>query len=311
LPADWPDEADAHPDRRDDQLAARASAHPARAEPEFPSRQEAYVSLRIAEATERTTTTQQTAASEQAALEKWAKAAQEARWMWTEYQRRWPDQDGPHSSHPDDPQGSWRGNGDRSLGPIENRQVEASYHELERRERERLTPAMREIEGQDPGRHLVGLKDSVKGLDRTKEKVCDKMEEFGALAEQAISKVSDVIRYTFQYRQANYTTGIWADMGRLRDYGFDLLKISNSWRDSAEYRGVNSQWIDAETGQRFEVQFHTRISFEAKRLTHPAYERVRTQRADTFEELVLDAFQKKVAANVPSPPGASDIPDYP
>ena len=33
--------------------------------------------------------------------------------------------------------------------------------------------------------------------------------------------------------------------------------------------------------------------------------------ADKFEELVLDAFQKKVSADVPVPPGAVDIPDYP
>ena len=33
----------------------------------------------------------------------------------------------------------------------------------------------------------------------------------------------------------------------------------------------------------FEVQFHTRISFEAKQLTHGAYERLRSQQADAFE----------------------------
>jgi len=47
------------------------------------------------------------------------------------------------------------------------------------------------------------------------------------------------------------------------------------------------------------VQFHTHISFEAKQLTHGAYERLRTQQADKFEELVLEAFQKKVTAEVP------------
>jgi hypothetical protein len=59
------------------------------------------------------------------------------------------------------------------------------------------------------------------------------------------------------------------------------------------------------------VQFHTHISFEAKQLTHKAYERLRTKQADIFEELVLEAFQKKVTADVPVPPGAADIPDYP
>ena len=96
----------------------------------------------------------------------------------------------------------------------------------------------------------------------------------------------------------------------MKGEGFELQKLKNSW-SGEEYKGVNSQWIEPDTGQRFEVQFHTRISFEAKQLTHAAYELLRTKQADVFEELVLEAFQKKVAADVPLPLGAADIPDYP
>ena len=35
------------------------------------------------------------------------------------------------------------------------------------------------------------------------------------------------------------------------------------------------------------------------------------QQADKFEQMVLEAFQKKVTAEVPVPPGADGIPDYP
>ncbi|HWG61822.1 MAG TPA: hypothetical protein VG253_08930, partial [Streptosporangiaceae bacterium] len=55
-----------------------------------------------------------------------------------------------------------------------------------------------------------------------------------------------------------------------------------------------------------------RISFEAKQLTHTAYERLRTAtKPDKFEQMVLEAFQRKVTGEVPVPPGAADIPDYP
>ena len=136
------------------------------------------------------------------------------------------------------------------------------------------------------------------------------MKEFRRSPEEAVSHVPDAIRYTFQYREAHYTQGVWADIERLKDQGFELQKLKNSW-SKEQYKGINSQWIEPETGQRFEVQFHTRISFEAKQLTHDAYERLRTNQVDMFEELVLEAFQKKVAADVPVPPGATDIPDYP
>ena len=120
----------------------------------------------------------------------------------------------------------------------------------------------------------------------------------------------DAVRYTFEYREAHYTRGVWADIGRLREQGFELHSLRNTWSDD-QYKGVNSQWIEPDTGQRFEVQFHTRISYEAKQLTHDAYKRLRTHQADKFEELVLEAFQRKVTADVPVPPGATDIPDYP
>ena len=120
----------------------------------------------------------------------------------------------------------------------------------------------------------------------------------------------DAIRYTFQYQEARYTQGVLADIERLKDQGFELDKLKNSWSDE-QYKGINSQWIEPDTGQRFEVQFHTRISFEAKQLTHGAYERLRSEQADALEELVLEAFQKKVAAEVPVPLGADGITDYP
>ena len=169
---------------------------------------------------------------------------------------------------------------------------------------------MRAIESQDPSRHLAGFDNRLKGRDRIKEKVVDKMEEFGFSPEEATSNVSDMIRYTFEYREAYYTQGVWSDISRLKDEGFQLHILKNDW-SAEQYKGINSQWIEPQSSQRFEVQFHTPISFEAKQLTHEAYERLRTRQADKFEELVLEAFQKKVSGEVPVPPGATDIPDYP
>ena len=169
---------------------------------------------------------------------------------------------------------------------------------------------MRAIESQDPDRHLIGFEHRLKGRDRIKNKVCRGMRNFGRSLEQAVSRVPDAIRYTFEYREARYTQGVWTDIERLKGEGFTLHNLWNAWSKD-QYKGINSQWIDPESGQRFEVQFHTHVSFEAKQLTHPAYERLRTRQPDKFEQMVLEAFQKKVSADVPLPPGAADIPDYP
>jgi hypothetical protein len=310
--ADLPDESDVPPDRRDDQSdGGGRPGRPQGAEAETRSREECYVALRVNVAAEQSVTARRVTAEEQAAAEKWDKDAEESRWMWSEYQRRWPSEERAQVKRPDDEPGTWRGEANRSLNPEDNTRVETACDQINDREREKISPAMRAIESQDPDRHLIGFEDCLKGRDRVKEKVFDKIKEFVYFSpEEAIASVSDAIRYTFRYRENHYTQGVLADIGRLREQGFELHKLWNAWSDE-KYKGINSQWIDPDTDQRFEVQFHTRISFEAKQLTHDAYKRLRTHQADKFEQMVLEAFETKVAAEVPVPPGAADIPDYP
>ena len=311
---DLPDEADESPDgyadRRDDEGGGGQPIRPGRAEAETRNRQEYYADLRTAVSTEESTAVRRITAEEHAAAKKWGKSIEESRWMWTEYQRRWPAEERTPVRRPDDAPGSWRGEGNRSLKPEANGRVEAACDQIADREREKISPAMRAVESQDPDRHLIGFEHRLKGRDRIKDKVSRGIRNFGRTPEQAVSRVPDAIRYTFEYREARYTQGVWADIGRLKEEGFQLHSLWNAWSKD-QYKGINSQWTDPESGQRFEVQFHTRISFEAKQLTHPAYERLRTRQPDKFEQMVLEAFQKKVSADVPVPPGAPDIPDYP
>jgi hypothetical protein len=313
--ADLPDEPDVppdgHPDRRDDQAGdGGRSAQGGGIEAETRSRQECYDDLRVADAANQSVRARQATADEQAAYEKWDKTKEECQWMWTEYERKWPPEERPQIDKSRVEPGAWRDEGNRDLDPADNARVETACDRIAKLEEDKITPAMREVESKDLDRHLVGLNHCLKDRDRIKEKVCDKMEEKGRTPEEAISLIPDTIRFTFQYPEARYTQGVWAEITRLTEQGFEQHTRRNCWSDD-QYKGINSQWIEPGTGQRFEVQFHTRISFEAKELTHKAYERIRTHQADKFEELVLEALQRKVTADVPVPPGAADIPDYP
>ena len=305
---------DDHPDRRDDHDGTGDHTGRARNDPaETRTRQEYYSELRATVSREESAVARQTTAEEQAATEKWQEKVTESRWIWTEYQRKWPPTERPSTDRSTDPSDAWRGERGRSLDSADNSRVEAECDRIARREEERISPAMRSVESQDPNRHLIGFDDRLKGRDRIKEKVLGTIKDFSRSPEQAVSLVPDTIRYTFQYREASYTQGVWADIERLKNEGFKLHKIRNSWADDHDqYKGINSQWIEPDTGQRFEVQFHTRISFEAKQLTHTSYERLRTStKPDKFEQMVLEAFQRKVTGEVPVPRGAADIPDYP
>jgi len=311
---DLPEEADVppdgHVDRRDDQTGSGRTSRPGNTEAETRSHEECYNDLRVAEAKEKSVTAQRITAEEQAAAETWNEKQAESRSLWAEYQRKWPPEERRPVDRSSGPPGSWRGEGGRSLEVEDNSRVEAACDRIAELERQKITPALRAVESQDPDRHLVGFKDRRKGRDRIKEKVCDTVKERGRSLEDAVSLVPDAIRCTFQYRESRYTEGVWADITRLKDQGFELEKLKNCW-SKEEYKGINSQWIEPESGQRFEVQFHTRISFEAKQLTHDAYKLLRAYQVDSFEELVLDAIQKKIASDVPVPPGAADVPDYP
>jgi hypothetical protein len=300
---DRPDDADTPSDNPADRTSAPANdaQHSGASHLETRYREEYY----HAQKERATTGTRQ----EAPASDTWTETANLARWMWGEYHCRWPPEERPPVNRSTDPPGSWRSDSNRFLDTAANARIEAECHRIVEREQEKISPAMRDTENQDPSRHLIGFEHRRKSRDRIKEKVHDNLNEYSLSLDEAISFIPDAIRYTFQYEEVRYTQGVREDITRLEGQGFTLDKLKNSWSDD-QYKGINSQWIERDTGQRFEVQFHTRISLEAKQLTHDAYARLRTLQTDKFEEMVLEAFQKKVSSEVPIPPGAAEIPDY-
>jgi hypothetical protein len=174
-----------------------------------------------------------------------------------------------------------------------------------------VTPAMLRIESEDPTRHLVGLDHCLKGKDRLTEKVSRQVDAQPSLTyENAFASVKDAIRYTFQYPDERYADGVRTDCERLESASFELVELRNTW-DNDEYKGINSRWKIPETGQLFEVQFHTEDSFEAKQRSHGAYEKLRHPDTPPAERDAMRSFQREVTARVPAPVGAADIPDYP
>ena len=198
---------DGHGDHRDNQGDDGRAGRAGGVQPETRYRQEYDAELRVAAAVEKSVTRQQAAAREEAAAEKWGEKVEEGRWMWGEYQRRWPPEERAPVDRSKDPPGSWHGEGNRVLDPAANGRVEAEYDLLAEREREKISPALRAVESQDPDRQLIGFDHRVKGRDRIKEKVHQTIKESNRSPEQAVSLVPDAIRFTFQYREAHYTQG--------------------------------------------------------------------------------------------------------
>lgn len=189
-------------------------------------------------------------------------------------------------------------------------EIDRAYERVREIERIIVTPAMKRIESEDPGRRLAGLEHSLKGKDRLTEKVDDWMSAQADLtAVKAISLIKDAIRYTFMYDETAYSAGVRADCDRLESPGFTPVDRQNSWEDD-QYKGINSRWREPDSGMLFEVQFHTQESLDAKELTHPAYERIRDTKTPPDEVRRMKEYQREVCAGITIPPEATEIPDY-
>jgi hypothetical protein len=150
----------------------------------------------------------------------------------------------------------------------------------------------------------------LKGEDRLKEKIADEMTAKPWLTvRQALDTVADAVRFTLVYTPDRYATGVRADVERLKAEGFELITLKNLWAGD-QYKGVNSQWRRPETGLRFELQFHTPESLEAKELTHKAYERIRGKQTSPAERRELEEFQRRVNAVILAPLGGDEIKNF-
>jgi hypothetical protein len=244
-----------------------------------------------------------------AAREAWALAAPELQAEWDAHKERYPDRE--RLAARTQPDGSWVGDGGRRLTPEQNAEATKFSADLRDEAWQTIRPAMDRVAAADPERKLAGLEHMLKGEDRLKEKIADDLRGKPGLAvRSALDTVADAVRFTLEYPPERYAEGVLRDVDLLKSEGFELIKLKNLWH-AEQYKGVNSQWRLPETGTRFEMQFHTPESREAKELTHEAYERIRSVAAlPATEEQALEDFQRRANTLLMTPPGTDAIKDF-
>jgi hypothetical protein len=238
----------------------------------------------------------------------WWQALPRLKEQWENHKERWPEQPPPPADHPPPEPNSWRGDSGQYLNTEENLVAEHALERIRTAE-EHVSPVLQEIKAEVPGCDLVGLEFRLKGEDRFKEKIS---AELRAKPDRPIAAISesmpDALRYTFQFDSANYADGYWNILHHMELDGYQMEFSRNTW-SGPQYKGINTRWRTP-AGQVFEVQFHTQESFDAKQLTHEAYERIRNPAASDQERGELHKFQSRVSANIPLPEDALTIPDY-
>jgi hypothetical protein len=239
----------------------------------------------------------------------WGEALPNLKEQWDRHEERWPPEQRPPIDRSIDEPGCWRGDSGRRLSARDNAYADAVCDRIAKAEAQ-ITTRVEEAERTSAG-ELAGKDFRLKGRDRLKDKVAGELAtNADADVDEVVASVHDGVRYTLQYDDAKYASGVQTDIERMTGQGFELIRLKNLWRE-AEYKGINSQWRDGDSGQAFEMQFHTPASFEAKQITHRAYERLRDPQTTRAEAGELHDYQREVSSKIPMPYGAPDIPEYP
>jgi hypothetical protein len=230
---------------------------------------------------------------------------------WADHEKRWPERQS--LTEPDrssDPPGTYRSKDGLTLKPEQHVETIAAIGRMRETE-PAISADVRGMEQDNKyGGWLEGFEHRLKGDDRLKEKVAEKVRfQADREAGSIIREVPDAIRYTFCLRSDRYTRGYYDIKERLENCGYEMYESRNSW-NGAEYKGINTRWITPD-GQRFEMQFHTPESFHAKQhVTHRAYERIRNRLTSDAERAELKAFQREVCSWIKAPDDAQEIPDF-
>lgn len=147
---------------------------------------------------------------------------------------------------------------------------------------------------------LYGLEYRIK----SKESYLEKIQKNGYDYE-----VKDIIRYTFGTDDPNdYVPNVQSIVENLKQMGYNTIEVKNFWlNDSNPYNGINTTVIEHK-GQKFEVQFHTKESFEAKQKMHTLYEKQR-KLTDIYSPEYIDLTDQMfaIADSITIPEGIGGI----
>ncbi len=175
---------------------------------------------------------------------------------------------------------------------------------------------------------MAGLEHKFKTEDSLTRKISDEsaksaksLIDFGYSIDEAIEKSTkrqaernnDALRYTFLFPLEKYIFGFRQSLQKLKQNGFKVPenRIWNAWKNIGTtfdkgYRGINITIISSQ-GQVFELQFHTRESYELKTETHALYEESRQNKTSLARKIEIAEIIIGLAEKVKTPRGVRKL----
>ncbi len=162
-----------------------------------------------------------------------------------------------------------------------------------------LTNDMLSVVKQSNG-YLEGLDYRLKSIDSITRKVQTDIVRTGVTENESLSKITDIVRYTAIFESNNFTQNYFRMQEILSEKGYNIIKVKNTWRKGAVYKGVNT--ILEKDGIKFEMQYHTKQSFELKNgKLHELYEKARVLNVSAEELKRLNEEMKNLSDQLETP----------
>lgn len=232
---------------------------------------------------------------------------------------------GPHPSgteqdvHSGDGGGTKEGKGKKTNGAgaatavskrsPEARALASSRHAAAKELEPKLSDMMAQISTATGG-ELVGLDHAVKTEESLARKIDADTLEKGINADRAAEEISDANRYTIVFSSEEYTNGVLDAQQELEDRGY--VRYDDKWKNyftsGDAYDGYNSVYVNQETGDRFEVQFHTPETVGIKERAHELYERFQESPEGSPDRLSLWQEMGKLWSGYEKPVGWQSLP---
>lgn len=172
-----------------------------------------------------------------------------------------------------------------------------------------ITAILKSIESEKV--HLEGLEFRLKSVESLSRKIITDSHDMEVPLEVAASNIKDVLRYTFIIEENDYAEITKKTLDKLTKEGYSVYAFKNYWaNDSIDYQGINCN-LKTSDGMIFEVQFHTKESYDTKsEKTHKYYEIIRSESASDEEKAEASRKHSELFALVPVPAGAKEL-SYP
>ncbi len=155
---------------------------------------------------------------------------------------------------------------------------------------------------------MYGLKSRIKSKERYLEKI-----RTGYKANGNTYEVNDIIRYTLGTDNADdLVEKMNTAIEGFAEIGYNTTVLKNTWNSVKDpYRGINTT-IVAPNGQKFEVQYHTKESFDLKNgEMHKLYEQARLiDDTESAEFLALRDKMFELSDTLTAPKGVERVKSY-